>query len=197
MSPRLNIVFYIPQDIKEKAIALSREMGSNNKAFFVLDGIDFYPHITIYSPRFSESKIEEVVKAVREIADRTRKTEMVFKEITSHQGFVTLRFENSFSIKKLHEEIVFKLNPLRESKNVDESDYHAVFGSEQQKSIEKYGYPHALDQYSPHMTIIRLEDAFWAENVSKRIKWDIPKFTVDKIAIYRMGQHGTCRELIK
>lgn len=197
MSPRLNIVFSVPQNVKEKAITLSREIGDNNKAFFVLEGVNFHPHITIYSPRFSESKIEEVVKIIKEIAERTHKTEMVLKEIGSRQGFVSLRFDNSPAIKKLHEEILFKLNPLRENEKIDESDYHAFFGAEQQKSVEKYGYPHALDIYSPHMTIIRLEDASLAENLSKSIKWDIPGFIVDKLAIYKMGEHGTCREIIR
>ena len=59
--------------------------------------------------------------------------------------------------------------------------------------------PHfnSMNLYFPHLTIIRLKDEPLAKTISEGIIWDIPEFTVEKIAIYKMGEHGTCRELVK
>ena len=54
-----------------------------------------------------------------------------------------------------------------------------------------------MSLYFPHLTVIRLKDELLAKTISKEIRWDTPKFTADKIAIYKMGEHGTCRELVK
>jgi len=51
---RLNTVLKLPDKVAEKAVALSHEIVKNSKAVFVLDGIQFHPHITVYSPEYPE-----------------------------------------------------------------------------------------------------------------------------------------------
>ena len=199
---RLNIVFKPPREVIEKAIALSHELAQGNEPLFILDGINFHPHITIYSPEYPKSNINKVLGAVEEIANNTKKTELDLKQIKSDDGYIGIHFEKSPKIKNLHEEIVTKLNPLRGAhlrERLQEAldCYKQDFSPEQLESIRKYGYPDVLDLYKPHLTIIRLADNYLAERVANKLNWKINHFTVDALAIYTMGENGTCKELVK
>lgn len=197
---RLNTAFEPPKYIVEKAIALGREISKNNETFFALDGIQFHPHITIYSPEYPENNLDRVLEKVAEITSNTGKVNLISKGIISGQGFISVKFDYTPGLKEIHEEIVLKLNPLREGhmrEKYTADDYKMRFTLEQQENIKKYGYPASMSLYHPHLTVIRLKDELLAKTISEEIRWDIPEFTVDKIAIYKMGEHGICRELVK
>jgi hypothetical protein len=110
-------------------------------------------------------------------------------------------FELNPEIKRFHEEVVTKLSPLREGhlmkKYQPGADYHLKFSFKQQENIEKYGYHRAMSLYHPHLTIIRLQNELSAEMVANQLTWEIPDFVVEKLAVYAMGEHGTCRKLIQ
>ncbi len=197
---RLNTTFKLPENIAEKAIGLSREISKNNEGFFVLDGVQFHPHITIYSPEYPEKNLDKVLEKVAEIASNIEKVNLILKGISSGRGFISVKFDYTQEIKKIHERIVLELDSLREGhiqEKYTADNYKMNFTQEQQENIKKYGYPGSMDLYFPHLTIIRLKDESLAKTISKETKWDILEFTVEKIAIYKMGEHGTCRELVK
>ena len=197
---RLNTAFKLPEDIAEKAISLSSETSKNNEAFFVLDGIQFHPHITIYSPEYPEKNLDKVLEKVAEIASKTEKVKLTLKGISSYQGSISIKFDYTKEIKKIHEGIISELNSLREGhirEKYTADDYKMKFTKEQQENIKKYGYPYSMGLYFPHLTIIRLKDEQLAKAVLEEIRWDILEFTIEKVAIYEMGEHGTCRELVK
>ena len=197
---RLNITFKLPENIAEKAIGLSREISKNNEAFFVLDNVQFHPHITIYSPEYPEKNLGKALEKVAEIASNTEKVNLTLKGIISGQGFIGVKFNYTQEIKKIHERIVLELNSLREGyirEKYTVDDYKMNFTQEQQENIKKYGYPDSMGLYLPHLTIIRLKDEQLAKAVLEEIRWDILEFTIEKVAIYEMGEHGTCRELVK
>jgi len=197
---RLNTVFKLPGEITEKVVTLSKEIGEKNETVFTLDGIQFHPHITIYSPEYPESNIDKILKTLKEIASRTAKIQLNFQEIKSHDGYIGIYFKLSPEIKSLHEEIVAKLNPLRKShlreKYQSGSDYQMDFSPGQLENITKYGYPDAMNLYKPHLTIIRLKDALLSEKIAKDLKWEFTQFLIEKLALYKMGEHGTCKELL-
>jgi len=200
MNLRLNIVLKPPQDIAKKAIDLSHKISKDNEVFFALDGLKFYPHITIYASEFSEINLKNILKAVESISNNTSPIKLKFQGISSSQGFISLKFDSSFFINNLHKEIIKKLNPLSEKSIRNNSQqflgYLINFTPEQSKNIINYGYPDAIELYSPHLTLSRFKKESLTDKALKDIKWDTPEAMVDKIAIYLMGEHGTCRELV-
>lgn len=54
-----------------------------------------------------------------------------------------------------------------------------------------------MNLYRPRLTITRLKDESIVEKIAKNLKWEIPQFIVEKLAVYKMGEHGTCRELVR
>jgi 2'-5' RNA ligase len=195
---RLNIAFKPPEIIATKAIALSKKLSRESEPHFVLDGVSVYPHITVYAPEFPEKNLDKILAAARNIAETTKKIKMSGDQFKANQGFVGIKFALTDEIKKFHEKVVALLNPLREDHNrvkCEAADYKMKLSPKKMENNKKYGYPDALELYNPHLTIIRLADEKQAQAICKNIKWDIPEFEIDELGVYKMGKHGTCREL--
>jgi 2'-5' RNA ligase len=57
---RLNIAIIPSREVAEAVIGLSEKLSGSGKPGFVLDGRDFIPHITCYSPEFPSRKKEKI-----------------------------------------------------------------------------------------------------------------------------------------
>jgi hypothetical protein len=75
---RVNTAFKPPKEVVKRAIGLSRKISKNNKAVFVLDGLQYHPHITIYSPEYPAANLNKVLKVVQNVAESTAKILFVF-----------------------------------------------------------------------------------------------------------------------
>lgn len=195
---RLNTAFTPPKEVSGKAIELSRAISSEVESYFVLDGIQFHPHITIYPLEYPEENILKVLGIVERTVKSIEPVKFQYKRLETHQGYIGVEFEHFSQIQKIHEGIVNALNPLREGYIREKyNDYQMEFTSNQLESIRRYSYPDAMALYNPHLTITRLKDENEAEEILSTIKWDIPEFIIDKIGVYKTGEHGTRRELLK
>lgn len=195
---RLNTAFILPEEVGKKAIELSRAISRLADAYFVLDGVDFYPHITIYPPEYPEKNIDKVLENIGRALEFSNSVRFQYERVETHQGYIGVEFERLSQIQKIHEDLVNALNPLREGYiREKDDDYQFEFSVKQLKNIQEYGYPDMMNLYNPHLTITRLRDQNKAEQILKTIEWDIPEFIVNKIGVYKTGEHGTDRELVK
>lgn len=196
---RINIVFKPPIEVAQLVADVSREISQKYETFFTADNQKVFPHITIYSPEYPARNLEKVFEAVENLAREFSPPQFIFREVKAGQGFVTLDFDYAEEIKKIHETIVEKLNPLRENRVRQKytDTYMMKFSDEKRENIKKYGYPNSMAFYLPHMTLARLKDADLAEKVAKDIQWPAKEFKVDKLGAYKMGEHGTCVELME
>lgn len=138
---RLNTAFKPPEDVAEKAISLSKEIDGRAETFFVLDGIQFHPHITVYSPEYPESNLDNILKRVEGVANKSESIGFTVRGITVWQDFITLDLEVSPEIQKLHEEIVIKLNSWREGRIISEKYQRISYSPEQQENIKNTATP--------------------------------------------------------
>ena len=197
---RLNITIKPSKEAFDKAIELSRSLGKQYEPEFILDGKNFYPHITVYSPLYPEKNVSSVIDEMEKLAQEFSVLEMRYIKIKPGQGWIGAEFEYADKIKFFHEAVVSKLNSLREghyNPKYDTHDYKAKMSQEKLDNVAKYGYPNSMTLYHPHLSIIRLKDKEEAERVAQEVEWDISSFKSDTIAIYKMGEHGTCIELVK
>lgn len=197
---RLDIVLKPSVEAGEKVIGLSRELGERYENEFVLDGNNFFPHITVYAPVFPEKIIEKIIEALEKLAKKFKVFEMRYLKITPNQGWIGVEFECTDEIMSFHIAVVNEMNLFREGHNLpefEEADKRAKLSSEKIDNIDKYGFPGSMALYHPHLTIIRLKDFDEADRVAKEIEWGISDFKSDTVAIYKMGEHGTCIELVK
>lgn len=195
---RLNTAFTPPKEVSEKAIELSRAISNKVESYFVLDGIQFHPHITIYPPEYPEENIVKVLETVERITKSIKPIKFKYAGLDANQGYIGVNFKPSPDIQETHELIVSGLNALREGRIREKyNDSQMEFTSSQLENVKRYGHPDTMDLYNPHLTITRLKDENEAEEILSTIKWNIPRFIIDKIGVYKTGEHGTCRELLK
>lgn len=196
---RLNAILVIPVEIEIAAIDLSKRIGSEYAAHFILGREQCRSHITLYSPEYPKSAREGVIAAVERIAVNTAAISCTFVEASSEEGYVGLEMELTPQIRQLHEELVVGLNSLRGGHVREKyaSDYHVRFSDEQIKNIEAYGFPNAMSLYHPHLTLTRLKDEQKAKEAAQELEWPRTEFLVESMAVYEMGEHGTCQKLVR
>jgi hypothetical protein len=198
---RVNIAIIPTDKVRDKAITLSQQIFSNNTAFFELDGIALHPHITLYAACFPENAIPEILHKVETLLQDVDCFDCIPKSAGGGQGYLGIRFNRIPDIQKLHEKIVNSINPTRIRYMKDEIDdgsiYKANLPQEEIENIKKYGYGPVLDRYSPHLTISRLKNNAPTEDVIADTTWREFQFTAKTIGVFRMEEHGTCRELLK
>lgn len=196
---RINIAFKPPIEIAEQLAKLSKEISKKEDVYFVIDNQNIYPHITIYSPEYPKHNENKILESIGELAKSFLPVKFLCKEIETSQGYLGIAAEYLDEIRKIHEAIVEKLNPLREGHLREKylNAYNMKFSEEKMKNIQKYGYADSMSFYNPHMTITRLKDECVAEKIAKEINIPFSEFVIDEIGAYRMGEDGTCIGLIK
>jgi len=197
---KLNVAFVIPADVAKVAMDLSSEIAEKEAAIFVLDGVEYLPHATIYPGEFPVKNLEEMENTLEIIAHELSPVEMVFKYNKAENGWLGPNFEYSQEIRKIQETVVEAINPLREGRIREKhqsTEYLTSISNEQRRNVEKYGYPNLLDLYEPHLTLIKLQDLKMTKKVSSQLDWKIKSFVCDELGLFVSGENGTCRKLIK
>ena len=198
---KMGLSFQISQDVSNKAISISKKFGSKYKSKFVLDGKNFYPHITIYPPYYPVDNLQQVFKAIGRVSNNLKTIKMVFSKVESKYGYVAVGFKLNPEVKKLHELMLETLSPLRDGYidvKYSTSEYKERFSDKELENIEKYGYAHVMDLYvNPHISLMRLESESKAKELASEIEWDIKTFMIDKLVLHRIGKNGGAVEVIK
>jgi len=197
---RVNIAIRASTSIENHLIKLSKEIGLQESTYFTLDGVNFYPHATRYSPEYPTKNLGKIFEIVERIARDFPKFSAKFSGIRFHRRFIGVELELSDEVKKLHELTVQRLNPPRDDyirEKYQRKEELERFSEEQRKNIQLYGHPDAMNLFRPHFTITRLVDERKAEELAQRLSWPIEEVVIDKLAAFKMGQHGTCKELIQ
>lgn len=192
---QLNVAFRIPEDVAKVAIELSREIAEKEDAYFVLDGVEYFPHISNYYIDVLESEIGKICEEMEEIVKNFSPVEFTYSFKRANDGWVMVFFENTDEVMKLHEAIVGRISKKFFKRSVKIEGERLM--DHQIENIEKFGKPTVMDLYEPHLTFTRLKDIKIAEKVTKELTWKIKKFTSDKIGVFVSGEHGTCRKLIQ
>jgi 2'-5' RNA ligase len=196
---RINIVFKPPIEVAQLVADISSDINEKYETYFAIDNQNIFAHITIYSPEYPARNFKKVLEAVEKIAKEFSDPKFIFREVKAEQGSVTAYFDYSEEIRRIHETMVEKLNPLRENhvRQKYTDSYMMKFSEEKKENIRKYGCPRSMNFYHPHMSLARLKDADLAEKVAREIRWPLKEFQIEKMGAYKMGEHGTCVELVK
>ncbi len=183
--------------IREQINRISKKLSGVGDTEFVLDDRVYFPHITLYSPGYPEKNVRKVMAMARHMAQRFSEIELRPKVVSGTHGYVMMSFERTPQLGIFHEAALKVLNPLREGHLLpryrDES-YFEKLPEEAQRFILEYGHPRVLSAWAPHMTLARFKDENVAMNVINNVSIRLPKFMCDEVAVFSMGEHGTCVE---
>ena len=113
-SKSFNVVIYPQEEISRKAISVSKKLKTEG-GLFVLDGKNYFPHITIYMTEFPVKNIPRIRKILRELAAKTkpfRITSLKYRE--NSDAYIDVDYRKNKNIKELQKKIIALLNPLRD-----------------------------------------------------------------------------------
>ncbi len=196
---QMNTAFCPPDKVAEHAFALSEQISTLSEPHYILNAKDRLPHLTIYSPEYPIESRDGILEVVDKIVQNVAPITMRVTDIRASRGWVVVNVENSQEIHELHTKIVKALNPLREDTTATRhNDVDLTqLSPEQLENVQTYGSKSLMNLYKPHLTLIRFKDHEAAERIAKSIQWKIPVFTINKIGVFTMADHGTCVAPIK
>jgi len=151
------------------------------------------PHVTLREDFFSKSIdgfIEEFKKEIS--SSKPLKLKIVNIEVFQ-RGHIVFIIQKNNELQKLHEKAVkISQKHISTPKIVN---FECKLNDEQKDLVERYQHPFILKYYTPHMTIIRLNQLEDKEQILKLIKkYEMPKeFKVSNICIYDKLKHEVYR----
>lgn len=197
---RINVAIRPSQKIEAEIINLANRISLRKKVSFKVDGVNFYPHITLYSPAFPIKNANKVLETVARILAKFSDFSEELSEFQSDWGYIGFKVNLSREIKLLHEALVLGLNHLREGclrEKYKDEEALKNFSQKQRENIRLYGYPDVMDLFAPHLNLVKFVDEKEAQRIVKKLTWPAENFLVKRIAAFKMGAHGTCVEIIK
>ncbi|OGF26938.1 hypothetical protein A2242_02890 [Candidatus Falkowbacteria bacterium RIFOXYA2_FULL_47_9] len=191
-----NIVIYPPAEISKRAITVSKKLRNRN-ALFVLDGKNYFPHITLYMTEFPLKNVAKIRKLLKQFAVKTKPFEISSSKYRQNtDGYIDVDYKKSKNINELQKKIIKLLNPLREGqmREKDKARISAMTKTEQ-KNLKLYGYRGVGAKFFPHLTFTKLEK--FDKSVLSNIDKSNFSFKVNKIGFFYLGNYGACYKLIE
>lgn len=158
-------------------VELNKKISSKHKLKYMIDGENFFPHITLYSLEVGKDKKDEVIEKVSNIALSHQKFTFKIKPPQKgRKGFIISLIEKNNSLTVLHQTVVQNLNTLREG-HIEER-YHIdtiarELSDEEKSNINTFGRPDVFEYFDPHFIITALEDETKVDDVLQEIDWNI------------------------
>lgn len=195
-SSAFSVAVYPPKAISQKAISLSKTLTKRG-SLFTLDGVNYFPHITVYHTQFPLRNIVKVKQLLRQFAAKTksfRASSLWYRQV--EDGYIDVSYRRTKTFKALQRNVIKLLNPLREGviRPIDKK-LLSQFSKSERNNIRRYGYRRVGRNFFPHLTFTKFlhhqNDAFFW------LKHQDFSFDVNKIGLFGLGDHGTCRKLIE
>lgn len=182
-------------DVAKRTIAMVSGLADFD---FTINGPKKIPHITIYSPEFATKNLGKIKNFISELDF----SDINFSYESPMEGefHIGINFVKNIKIQKLHEEIVLGLNSFREGRLRDKyknKDFINRQSPRQLEHIKRFGYRNLFEDYTPHLTLGMTKDSPKKEiNQIIESNWNGFATKLDDIAIFEMGDHGTCTKII-
>ena len=107
---RINVAIRPSQKVEAEIISLAKRISLGKKLSFKVDGVNFYPHITLYSPAFPIKNTNKVLETVARILAKFSDFSGEIGEFQSDWGYIGFKINLSKEIKLLHKAVV--LGPI-------------------------------------------------------------------------------------
>lgn len=191
-----NIVILLDDSLTSQLIQLSEEINSKIPSAIILNAVDMYPHITLYTTNYPRDNEELVMEKLSKLSQNVRPFSIVLnKPIVDMLGVWINAAPN---LQRLHELVVDTCNPSREGL-YDEKELIAIGDNTQrQESLKKWGMWAAKELYIPHITLSRPIDSSGLEEALHVLPEALCfNAQVKEIAYVERGPHGTCKKILE
>jgi 2'-5' RNA ligase superfamily protein len=179
----ISITLIPPKEICQEVVNLNHMLAQKYSVRPIQGNPEWYAHISLYNADFPYSKIEEIKNILAHLAKELPPIILVPEQISTKGRYVSVNFIKNEALKNIHEQIVGKLNPLREglvkSKYIEKREFYT---EQELSNAREYGYSFSMDLFIPHMTVAAMENLEDVPSVAQEVVWD-KSFTSTKISM--------------
>lgn len=194
-----NIVILPDEETKSYAIECSEAVAASYQTNFILDGQQYYPHITLYQAAYPSDVQPRMEQTLASLARAIQPFDVTLDRFETLMGFIFYAVRKDEQLYALHEQTLTAFNNLRQGALIPDDrnrlEEPHVPGNIKD-SIRTYGYALAKDLYSPHITITRLTDFDDTDQASHILDATPHTFTVRSIHLSDVGHDGTCNNIL-
>lgn len=194
----LNIAILPDAERRNRSIEMSRNLASEVESYFVLDGVNFHPHFTVYQAHYPVRNLEKLREALPELAQRLKGLTITMDSFrVSHETFVFWGCEKTEELIGAQAETIGIANPLREGLVMPQLKDGRVKSEEDKEDVANYGSLLIGPRYDPHITITRIknpEDADKTISVLGEVNRET--FRPESLVLAYLGDHGTLTKII-
>lgn len=157
-----SVFFKISNPLYSQIVKASVEMGQEFGSDFVADGKIHFPHLPLFlfvAPPKNRPKIirtaQNFVKTIKPCVAKT------IALASSESGLIMINFEKSRELYQYHCQALDLFNLLREGhqrEKYKDQEYPASLPKKDRDYLAYYGHQWVLDNYTPHITIARIND---------------------------------------
>ncbi len=189
----VDVVLLPSEEMMDKAIEANRGLLRQCANRIVLDKNNCLPHVSLAMGCIDESYIGDIEKILQTVAEKFSPGQL--SVVGTHTGtnsvgekVAAFRLKRSETLQSLHEEIMRILAPyFSYDVTADMVLSPPMAGESTLLWIKNYPEKSSFEKFFPHITI--------GYGQMNDLSFPI-KFTASKLALCRLGNHCTCREIL-
>ena len=196
----LRIAFLFEDKKANRSVSLAKKIAGNSKTYFVIDNLKYIPHVTIYNTDFPKKDLNELFKEAKLIASKYNIYNVTYKNVFNLESWIGIKFIKTKQLFDIRNEIVKKLNQLRENHIPDKYlENWSKFSEYEKKKIKKYGYVNANSEYFPHLSLLRLEgnESIALNRFQDFAKKEFKGANLLYLAITETAEHGVVTKILR
>lgn len=192
-----NIVIEASDEVTTIAREVSDILSAQTETCFTLDTTRHIPHVTLYHVSLEEEVVPAVLAALKEVASAMESFHLHQTKYCLVRGqWIDMSYEREDPIVRLHNLVLEAVGQyhVKEEEALQKEEWSDM-SPERQENLELYGASEVRGLYRPHLTLTRL-----VEKMDESILQNLPErnfsFRVSAIALYELGEYGTCHGVL-
>lgn len=198
MAPVYDVVLLPPDSVDRVSVAASERLRGLGTRF-TLNGRNAVPHLSLYMANVGPQDLGQTMQALSGVAERGGELPLSAQRYQSNEhGMYEVFYEKTREITRLQEDVIGAVNPLRDGIRAHDpvgrpiQQRMAAVSGELRENFEKSGYDEVGSYFNPHITLARLNEPASGSAGSNMPALSEFSGTFSKLALYRMGDNGTC-----
>lgn len=193
-SKSYNIVLLPTDEIIKRACSLSEYFEIFNSRF-TLNSFNYFAHVSLYMVQLKTVDIPYVTDRLRGIATSTDIVDLRAAEYRQANGYIDAEYERTRIVDELQMRVIDDVNFVRDGLRADDRARLETAKGLELANIQQYGYRSVGDLFVPHLTFTRFIET---DVIDVSDLPDICEFNDNfvKLALFEMGENGTCVRLV-
>jgi len=194
----IDVVLLPPKEIIDVCFDINKRAFGSGKGRFRMSENDFIPHISLAIGCVEEKILEKVIEEVKLVVLKQNSLKLIIEKIgmfireDGDRGF--LKVKVSEELRELHEKVLREVSDCFvgcDSANVLIEGEVTGMGKSTRNIINNYSEFYSGKKYNAHISLGCFDSDVFVEGVNFPIS-----FVAEEMAIFRVGDGCTCRELV-